>query len=96
MRKGETQLLPVDSAAVAVQCPRSVLEEMCEAGNWAPTHGITEPWRYVILQGDAIERLNQLKVNHAKATLPAGASLAGSSRATARRQCALTPAMHIQ
>lgn len=62
------------------QFPRSVLEEMCEAANWAPTHGITEPWRFVILQGEAIERLNQLKVEHTKATLPAGACLTGPSR----------------
>lgn len=46
---------------------------MCEAANWAPTHGITEPWRFVILQGEAIERLNQLKVDHAKSTMEAGA-----------------------
>jgi hypothetical protein len=58
---------------VRPQCPRSVLEQMCEAANWAPTHGITEPWRFVILQGEAIERLNQLKVDHAKSTMEAGA-----------------------
>ena len=50
-------------------CSRSVLEQMCEAANWAPTHGITEPWRFVIMQDDAIDTLNALKLQHAKSTL---------------------------
>ena len=76
-----------------MQCPRSVLEEMCEAANWAPTHGITEPWRFVILQGQAIERLNQLKVDHAKATLPAGTPITGISRIIAANLCSYTSAV---
>ena len=29
------------------------LHKMLEAANWAPTHGRTEPWRYVVIQGGA-------------------------------------------
>jgi nitroreductase len=25
-------------------------------GNWAPTHGFTEPWRFVVYSGDAVKR----------------------------------------
>ena len=28
---------------------RSVIEELLEAANWAPTHGRTEPWKFVVL-----------------------------------------------
>ena len=34
---------------------RSVLEQMLEAANWAPTHGRTEPWRFVVLGADALQ-----------------------------------------
>lgn len=27
--------------------------------NWAPTHGYTEPWRFVVLKGEALEALGQ-------------------------------------
>jgi hypothetical protein len=27
---------------------RKVLEEMLEAARWAPTHNITEPWKFVV------------------------------------------------
>lgn len=28
---------------------RSVLEQLLDAANWAPTHGRTEPWKFVVL-----------------------------------------------
>ena len=31
----------------------SVLEKLLDNANWAPTHGLTEPWRFVIFQGDS-------------------------------------------
>eukprot|EP01047_Picozoa_sp_COSAG01_P042089 COSAG01_NODE_3654_length_5822_cov_64.763411_6_plen_310_part_00 len=45
---------------------REVLSHMLEAANTAPTHGITEPWRFVVLEGDAMQRLSTLKLAHAK------------------------------
>ncbi|RLN15106.1 hypothetical protein BBJ28_00021279 [Nothophytophthora sp. Chile5] len=30
--------------------PRAVMEKMLESANWAPTHGRTEPWRFVIFE----------------------------------------------
>ena len=46
-----------------------LLRAMLEAANWAPTHGITEPWRFVVLQGEAIDRLGDLKMQHAEETM---------------------------
>ena len=68
--KHRRSIFPKDcDASLKDRCPRSVLEAMIEAANWAPTHGITEPWRFVICQGEAIDKINDVKVAHAKATL---------------------------
>ena len=39
--------------------PRDVLEQLLEAANWAPSHRRTEPWRFVVVQGAALEHLSQ-------------------------------------
>ena len=33
--------------------PRAYVEQLLEAANWAPSHGQTEPWRFVVMTGDA-------------------------------------------
>lgn len=43
-----------------MQMLRSVLEQMLEAANWAPTHGRTEPWRFVVLGADALQDMIHL------------------------------------
>ena len=35
---------------------RQQIERLLEAANWAPTHGKTEPWRFVIFQDEASRR----------------------------------------
>lgn len=30
-----------------------LLDRMLEAARWAPTHGMTEPWRFIVFEGDA-------------------------------------------
>ncbi|MEM7679234.1 MAG: nitroreductase [Myxococcota bacterium] len=32
---------------------RALLEKLFDAANWAPSHGLTEPWRFIVFQGDA-------------------------------------------
>lgn len=32
---------------------RPLLEMLLENATWAPSHGLTEPWRFVVFQGDA-------------------------------------------
>lgn len=36
---------------------RALIERVLEAANWAPSHGLTEPWRFVVFQGDARAQL---------------------------------------
>ena len=37
--------------------PREIIDEMLENANWAPTHGMTEPWRFTVFTGDARQEL---------------------------------------
>ncbi len=36
---------------------RETLERLFEAANWAPSHGLTEPWRFIVFQGNAKKQL---------------------------------------
>lgn len=35
------------------------LATILENGNWAPTHGMTEPWRFFVFTGDSRQRLGE-------------------------------------
>ena len=37
--------------------PRDLLLEILEDAHWAPTHGLTQPWRFHVFTGPARERL---------------------------------------
>ncbi|MGI8605059.1 MAG: nitroreductase family protein [Verrucomicrobiales bacterium] len=37
--------------------PRALVEQLLENACWAPTHGMTEPWRFKVYEGAARERL---------------------------------------
>ncbi len=39
--------------------PEATLDRLFEAANWAPSHGHTEPWRFVVHTGDARRGLGE-------------------------------------
>ena len=39
---------PVDDA---------IIHEMLENANWAPTHRLTEPWRFIVFKGEGLKKL---------------------------------------
>jgi nitroreductase len=39
--------------------PRVVIEQLLEAASWAPNHHVTEPWRFVVIAGDAREAFGE-------------------------------------
>lgn len=39
------------------QVQRDQIEKMLEAANWAPTHGLTEPWRFKVYAGEPLRQL---------------------------------------
>lgn len=40
--------------------PRDLIWQLLEAGTWAPNHHLTEPWRFVVLEGDARVALGEV------------------------------------
>jgi len=55
--KARRSIFPKDYVAVEQAAPtRAQLEAMLEASNWAPTHGKTEPWRFVVLEQGSIQK----------------------------------------
>ena len=40
-------------------CERDVIERLLDAGTRAPTHHLTQPWRFVVLTGSAREELGE-------------------------------------
>lgn len=43
--------------------PDSIIEQMLENANWAPTHHFTEPWRFTVFKGDGIIHFAQLQAD---------------------------------
>ncbi len=46
--------------------PENILIQILENANWAPTHGHTEPWRFIIFSGDARRKLGNFEANYYK------------------------------
>ncbi|HEV3327183.1 MAG TPA: nitroreductase [Puia sp.] len=36
------------------------IRQLLELANWAPTHGLTEPWRFIVYSGDAVQQFCHL------------------------------------
>ncbi len=45
---------------------REIVEEILENANWAPTHKLTESWRFKVIAGDGLERLSEFMSSHYK------------------------------
>lgn len=39
--------------------PREWVEQMLEAANWAPNHGVSEPWRFTVFAGESRRALGE-------------------------------------
>ncbi len=39
--------------------PEEIVREVLENANWAPTHKLTEPWRFQVFRGAALRRLGE-------------------------------------
>lgn len=51
---------------------RAVLTQVLEDATWAPNHGMTEPWKFVVHQGAARQRLAETMQRVYRETTPAG------------------------
>ncbi len=50
---------------------KKIIEEVLENANWAPTHKLTEPWRFKVFRGKALERLSTYLSTWYKDNIPA-------------------------
>lgn len=60
-------VFPVDYIQKAI--PKSVLEELLECANAAPTHKLTQPWRYVVFHQEGLKKLADVLQSLYKATV---------------------------
>jgi nitroreductase len=41
----------------------SIVKQMLENANWAPTHKFTEPWRFIVYTGEGMKKLAELQAS---------------------------------
>jgi len=39
----------------------AIVKQILENANWAPTHKLTEPWRFVVFSGDGLRKLGEFQ-----------------------------------
>lgn len=47
-----------------------IIKQIIENANWAPTHGLTEPWRFTVFSGDGLRKLGEFQANWYKENTP--------------------------
>jgi nitroreductase len=74
--------------------PRETIELLLDCAVRAPNHKLTEPWRFVVLTGDAKARLAEIRAGHRAGRYDDPASEeARSGMAKVRRETLETPAV---
>ena len=53
--KSRRSVFPKDYSGEKVD--DTIVRQMLENANWAPTHKLTEPWRFVVFTGDGLRKL---------------------------------------
>jgi nitroreductase len=69
---------------------RALIDQILEAANWAPSHGKTEPWRFVIYTGESRAQLGEAFAR-AYCALNEGESLDGEHAAAQRDRVLQAP-----
>ncbi len=52
------------------EIPQNIIEQVLENANYAPTHRLTEPWRFRVLRGAALQKLANFLVQDYKTGTP--------------------------
>lgn len=50
------------ASAIQLACTHAQVEMLLEAANWAPTHNLTQPWRFVVLEGCSKAQFERLTI----------------------------------
>jgi nitroreductase len=54
-----------------LRIPDEQVKEILELANWAPTHGRTEPWRFIVYSGDEVKEFSHQHAELYKSNTPA-------------------------
>jgi nitroreductase len=55
--KGRRSIFP--ASYIKKEIPKELIEQILESANYAPTHKLTQPWRFVVIRNEAKTRLGQ-------------------------------------
>ncbi|RKD15022.1 nitroreductase [Pelobium manganitolerans] len=55
--KGRRSVFPESFINKAI--PKAVIEQILESANYAPTHKLTQPWRFTVIVGEARQKLGE-------------------------------------
>jgi nitroreductase len=47
------------------------IKQLLELANWAPSHGLTEPWRFIVYSGEAVRQFCRQQAEQYKQVTPA-------------------------
>ncbi len=50
--------------------PDPQITQLLELANWAPSHGLTEPWRFIVYSGEAVRQFCRQHAEQYKETTP--------------------------
>ena len=48
--------------------PKEKIDQMIEAANWAPTHKFTEPWKFIVFEGNGLNKFAEFQAERYKLT----------------------------
>lgn len=71
--------------------PREAIEQILEAATWAPNHRLTEPWRFVVLAGEARRDFGRALAEAQTRDRPAGDAADPAEAARAAEKAAAKP-----
>lgn len=52
------------------QIPDDQIQQLLELADWAPTHALTEPWRFIVYSGEGMQRFAQDQADLYKTNTP--------------------------
>lgn len=50
--------------------PDTIIEQLLENANWAPTHGLTQPWYFTVFTGNGLRKLADFQAGLYKTSTP--------------------------
>jgi len=66
--------------------PREIIKKCLEAATWAPSATNQQPWEFIVLTGNELEKVNEITLEHFAERMQANDSFGGVPEHLAKRQ----------